>query len=167
MRKVQVTFVALIGAIGLMLLASAVSTALLIVRPPEVVVDQWHPLGPYPTQRVLDVTDDAVIVEGVRCASEDHVKVRATKSWVRLDPPGYVSPPETAVIDLDFTEGCRTRTFVNTIPADVRAADSPGAVWVIAGEDAPIDDDGTIGASVYWSSEPFVLTALSPAQNGE
>ncbi|RMH83121.1 MAG: hypothetical protein D6683_02450 [Actinomyces sp.] len=163
----QAAVVVLLGAIGLTLIASAASTALLILRPPEVVVEQWRPLGPYPVQRILGVTDTSVVVEGVRCASEPHVKVRTSMSWVRLDPPGYISPATVGVVDLDFTEGCRTRTFDNTIPADVREADSPGAVWVIAGEDVPIDTDGTVGASVYWSSEPFVLTPLAPAQNGE
>ena len=107
----------------------------------------WDPLGDYPVQEVLEVTDTHVIVEGTKCNdSNAPVDVEGFVQWRRLDPLGFVHqsfPPESGVSRGTRIVGCETRIFENAIPAEVIAADSPG-------DRVPIPRP--------WHTEAFVLT---------
>lgn len=117
---------------------------------------QWDPLGPYPVQTVVRVTDDAVVIEGTKCNDDDEpVRVSGSYSWQRLSPPGFILQGGTGV-ELK-QPGCITQTFENTIPDAVFAADTPGARWRIDGVETPFDGNGSIGVERRFETEVFQI----------
>ena len=147
-------------AVGLTVLAVAVIIAIRAPTP-------WNPLGDYPEQKVLSrvpgvkgpavkVSDDAVIVQGTKCARVD-VRVRGSSFWQSVDIPGTFVSAGAGVADR--SAGCVKQTFANPLPPAVEQAakvkDGPHR-WVIAGTETPIRPNGkTEGVPRAWSTEEF------------
>lgn len=108
------------------------------------------PLGAFPVQRVVEVTDTHVIVEGVKCADRP-VRINGTSNWVSVDTPGRRVTGGGGA--REHPGGCEVRVFTNEFPPEVLA--NPG-VWHIVGTNCPIDQDGKIiGLCRTWETENF------------
>jgi hypothetical protein len=139
-------------------IVSVAFTALTVIHAFE--PEPWDPLGDYPLQVVLEVNDDHVITEGIKCnASREDVQVRGEFGWQRVDPSGFAFPigQGTGV----RTPGCERFTFQNNIPDEVRNADLPGAQWRIVGTETPFRAEGADGVPHTWQTETFELSVTS------
>jgi hypothetical protein len=130
----------------------------------------WEPLGPFPQQSVVAVTDDMITVVGTKCYTES-VTIRGEAGWQSVDPIGIQVATGSGVQtrDLDelddngepvYAEGCRTDTFENPIPPEVLAHPEV-LIWKVAGFEEPVrDGDGDLreGLRQTWETEPFSLT---------
>lgn len=161
LRDSQGRFVLALLVTGIALIVlSLVNIAGFVLRSDTPAV--FAPLGPYPTQQIVDVTDTAVIVDATRCASIPQVRVMSMVSWHRLEPPGAEFGAGFGITDLTFgADGCNTTRFIYTIPAAVRALDHPGDQWTIVRIDTPIDTQDRFGEQIAWQSTPFVITPLT------
>lgn len=137
-----------------MLIGVAMFVSGVIVAASE--TEPWNPLGTYPVQEVTEVNDVFVHSSGVKCNdSEKDVDVRGTFGWQRVTPPGFAFTVGSGTGTR--TPGCERFEFDNNIPDEVRAADSPGAVWRITGTEIPFTDDDE-GLARVWTTENFILT---------
>ena len=143
---------------------------------------EWAPLGPFPEQQVLhdqmvqwkgETYSDSSIdipavpvtgsakVEGTKC-SEETVEIRGSKSWLVIDPKGFVSQQGTDAVS-QRQKGCRTAVFDNPIPTNVHdyaveqfAQGRPFVVAQISGCETPQREDES-GVTTCWRTEPFAL----------
>jgi hypothetical protein len=116
------------------------------------------PLGDYPLQQVIAVTDTAVIVEGTKCVDADEpIHVAGGYSWYSADTPGLViGRVEVATIR---QPGCTTVRYSNAYPESI----TPGT-WHLAGEECPINPNtgARNGRCRRWQTENFIV----PDQGG-
>lgn len=116
----------------------------------------WDPIGEFPVQTVLQVTDEFVEIEGTKCYDEA-VQVVGAMSWRSVDPLGTTVEVGNGSVRREV--GCLTQTFENSIPPEVRAAVDRGVTgWVINGSETPVDDiQGRNGVPRGWTTERFDL----------
>ncbi len=120
--------------------------------------DPWTPIGAFPEQAVLEVTDTTTTVEGTKCYDEP-VTVAGSFGWQSLDPAGVVVLVGSGSAERDA--GCLTQTFENPIPDEVLAHPEV-RLWKIQGTETPIaDGEGKAreGVPKAWSTEPFELNS--------
>lgn len=117
----------------------------------------WQPLGDYPQQNVVEITDKWVVADGVKCNNDDEpVLVYGTVAWRRVDPTGAVIETVTGIGTDVRQPGCIEQRFYNVIPDEVRAANLPGALWEIVGIETPLDGR-RIGVPAVFETESFQL----------
>lgn len=150
-------------AAALVVLAAAI-TFNTVARP-----GRWSPLGPYPTQQVLEerdptdtpvvsLSDPVVHVTGEKCNDGDGYQIGGTVSWQSVDPKG--TSIRTGEGTRDAQDGCQDFEYRNDIPDDVlsvmrrQVADGLEPLWRITGTETP-QRDGEEGVSLSWVTEPF------------
>lgn len=145
----KLAVVALLGGVAMFIFGAIVAAS---------EAEPWNPLGAYPAQEITEVNGVFVHSSGVKCNdSEKDVDVRGTFGWQRVTPPGFAftvgSGTGTRI------PGCERFEFDNDIPDEVRAADTPGAVWRITGTEIPFTSEEE-GLVRVWTTENFTLTPI-------
>lgn len=114
----------------------------------------WSPLGPFPTQKIVEVTDAHVVTEGVKNYRED-VRIRGGAWWQCTDPPGTLIPIGQGTAFR--IKGRLEIRYENPIPDRARSANC--RAWKLSGTETPIDEAGDRrnGLPLTWETEDFSL----------
>lgn len=144
-----------IGGVMVLVIGAAIALWAVTIQSTR---SQWSPLGDFPDQTVLSVTDVFVEIEGTKCYDEP-VRVRGGVGWRAVDPPGALIVAGEGVADRE--QGCFTEVFRNPIPVEVlaleEALDQP-VVWQLTGWETPVDEShDREGVTGVWISETFTL----------
>lgn len=130
----------------------------------------WDPIGEFPEQTVVEVTDTHVIVVATKCFNES-LTTSGEISWTSVEPLGVLVPVATGSRSRDLDEydadglplydddGCITETFNNPIPHGAREHDEV-SIWTITGIETPVVDgngNNRHGAPAAWATQPFTL----------
>lgn len=145
----------------------------------------WDPLCNYPVQDVINknATDvyhknpkdkelyphikpgDTVNVVAMKCNNTDKpITVRGVRSWQTVPPTVLGTVIEDSHATGIREPGRRTLTYQNPIPSSVivrsrtilQTTGKP-AVWILTGNETPVEPDGTEGRTKTWETEPFVI----------
>lgn len=133
---------------------------------------EWDPLGPYPTQTVMNPTDvpldGFLLVEGKKCAKET-VSVTSVQLWantsqaIKTGEGGGTQEKGCTVFSDDPAKNPDLPAFRNPVPAAVAeaqrrlcAAGAPNVPWKLIGKVTP-RGDGRVGHLTVWTTQPFTL----------